>query len=40
MFWWGGMDLNHRIPKEADLQSAALTTMRPPHMALPHGLEP
>lgn len=30
LFWWEGMDLNHRRP---DLQSGALPTELPSHMA-------
>ena len=33
------MDLNHRIPKEADLQSAVLTTIRPSHMVMAERIE-
>ena len=30
--WWAGLDSNQRIPKEADLQSAAIAAMRPTHI--------
>ena len=29
--WWVGEDSNFRCPKTADLQSAAIATMRPTH---------
>ncbi len=37
---WGRLDSNQRIPKERDLQSLAIATMRHPQKMLAKGIEP